>query len=95
MRIEGYSQDVIHPTLGTIHVYSGLDGAFVCTGEFWGPQSYADDPIDFTGAIIAHEVHIRGESTDMQHDARFNRNPVVGFVQETGLRLVAGSVREN
>ncbi len=94
MRVEHLSMDVYHPTLGLIQVRSALHGAFLCTGEFWGPQTYADAPIELVGTIIAAEAHIRGPGTVIRHDPRLNRSALVELTEPKGLRLVPGTVRE-
>lgn len=94
MRVERLSMDVSHPTLGNIQVTSGLHGVFACTGEYWGPQTYADDPITLVGAIIAGEAHIRGPGTTIRHDPALNRSALVELTENKGLRLLAGTVKE-
>jgi hypothetical protein len=94
IRVERQIINVSHPTLGEIIVSSGLRGLFACTGEFWGPQSYANNPIEMVGAIIAGQVHIQGPGTRIRHDPGLNSAALVEFVQATGLRLIPGSVEE-
>lgn len=94
MLIEAGSWGIWHPTRGFITVSSGLDGVFVCTGELWGPQSGASNPITVTGAILAGEAHILGPGTTLIHDPNLMDTPLVELVKATGLRLIAHSVVE-
>ncbi len=94
MRIEEGSWLVMHPTLGMMEITSSLDGVFACTGDFWGPQRYANRPITMTGAILAGEAHILGPGTTIIYDTDFNDTPLVELVKDTGLWLIAHSVIE-
>ncbi|MCK4305111.1 MAG: hypothetical protein KAY24_12810 [Candidatus Eisenbacteria sp.] len=74
-------------------VACGLEGVFYCTGELWGPQLYATDPIKVEGALLADELHLIGPGTLIRHDPDLNMNPLAELTQP-GLRLVADSTRE-
>ncbi len=71
-------------TLGMQTYESHIDGVVYCTGELWGPQYEADDPILVKGALLANEIHVMRAGTAVQHDTNLNINPMVGL---TGLGL--------
>ncbi len=74
-------------------VESGLQGVFLCTGEFWGPQVGATHAIRVTGAILADEVRLEGAGTHIVHDPAISTNPLTALTG-AGLRLVSGTTVE-
>jgi hypothetical protein len=81
-------------TPGGSAISSGLDGVFLCTGIYRGPQVGATAPITLDGAILANEVHLVGPGTIIRHDANLSLDPLAGLTGP-GLRLVPGTTREN
>ncbi|MFH1142914.1 MAG: hypothetical protein V1774_00035, partial [Candidatus Eisenbacteria bacterium] len=77
----------------TIVITSELTGAFLCTGDLYGPQQYAENPIDVEGTLIADKIVLVGPLTRIRHDPAFNSLPLAEMTRP-GLRLLAGRTRE-
>jgi hypothetical protein len=93
MRVEG-GLTIVIPGGSLADTYScDLDGVFLCTGTFWGPQLGATTSVTLDGAILGGSVHLRGPGTRIRHDPNLNLNPVVEMTRP-GLRLVAGGTQE-
>ncbi len=75
-------------------ISSGLNGVFLCTGIYRGPQVGASSPITLDGAILANEVHLDGPGSIIRHDPNLSLDPLVELTGP-GLRLVPGTTREN
>jgi hypothetical protein len=93
MRVEG--GQTISLTVGstTVTYTSDMEGIFLCTGDFWGPQLDATTAITVDGTILGDALHLRGPGTLIRHDPNLNLNPVVEMTRN-GLRLVATSTQE-
>ncbi|MFH1142993.1 MAG: hypothetical protein V1774_00445, partial [Candidatus Eisenbacteria bacterium] len=63
MRIEGGTTWSVDLGEGTIVITSELTGAFLCTGDLYGPQQYAENPIDVEGTLIADKIVLVGPLT--------------------------------
>ena len=91
MRVEG-GLTITIPASGA--TYScGMEGVFLCTGDFWGPQLDASTAITVNGAILGDALHLRGPGTLIRHDPNLNLNPVVEMTRD-GLRLISTSTQE-
>lgn len=74
-------------------ITSDLEGVFLCTGTFRGPQLGAASPISCRGSFLAQAAHFSGPGTLLRHRPELDLRPLAELTVP-GLRPLPGTTRE-